>query len=118
MGFLLSLINPIGKIAESLAQAYAAKQSATTDQERIAADAKIKTLEARRDVLVAESRHPGNVIMRGLLALPVAAILWKIFVWDKCLGLGATTMSPDTWHVVWIVLGFYFLAEIANRVTR
>lgn len=118
MGFLLSLINPLGGIAKAIAAAYAARQNATTDRDRIDADQQIKTLEARRDVLVAEARSPGNIIMRALLAVPVVAILWKLFIWDKCLGWGSTTMSADTWHVVWVVLGFYFVDNIIQRITR
>lgn len=115
--WFLNLLNPLGAIGKSLAEAYAAKQNATTDQARIAADATIKTLEARRDVLVAESRHPWNVAMRGFLAMPTGILLWKVMVWDKTIG-GFTAVSEDVWHVVWIVLGFYFLSEITNRIMR
>lgn len=122
MGFLLGLLNPLGAITKSIAQAYAAKQNAETDQERIQSEQQIKTLEARRDVMVAEARNPGNVIMRGLLALPPAFVIAKILIWDKALGqwTGGHTdsISPDLWHIVMIVYGFYFLDNIVRRVAR
>lgn len=112
----------IGSIASRIAAAYEARQKATTDTEKLAAEERIKTLEARRDVLVAESGSCLNALMRAALATPVAIILWKIFVFDKALGqwTGGTTdaLSPELWHVVMIVIGFYFLSETASTVTR
>lgn len=112
----------IGTIANRLAAAYEAREKARTDKERIAADERIKTLEARRDVLVAEAGNRVNGWMRAALALPVAIILWKVFVYDKALGQwthGSTdALSPELWQVVMIVIGFYFLADAASTVTR
>jgi hypothetical protein len=112
----------IGTIAERIAAAYEARERAKTDKERIAADERIKTLEARRDVLVAESGNRVNGWIRAALALPVAIILWKVFVYDKALGQwthGTTdALSPELWQVVMIVIGFYFLADAASTVTR
>ena len=112
----------IGSIGGRIAAAYEARQRATTDTERVAAEERIKTLESRRDVLVAESGSRLNALMRAAIATPVAIILWKIFVFDKALGqwTGGTTdaLSPELWHVVMIVIGFYFLTETALAVTR
>lgn len=112
----------IGTIANRLASAYEARQKATTDRERLVADERIKTLQARRDVLVAESGNRINGWIRAGLALPVTIILWKVFVYDKALGQwthGTTdALSPELWQVVMIVIGFYFLADAASTVTR
>ena len=109
----------IGTIASRIADAYEAKQKATTDKEKIAADERIKTLEAKRDVLVAEAKSPINALIRVLFALPPAVYLAKIFVYDKVLGWGVTDpLSDELEQIVWIVLSFYFLAEITGRFAR
>jgi hypothetical protein len=112
----------IGTIANRLAAAYEAREKAKSDKEKIAADERIKTLQARRDVLIAEAGNRVNGWMRAALAMPVAIILWKVFVYDKALGQwtqGTTdALSPELWHVVMIVIGFYFLADAASTVTR
>jgi hypothetical protein len=112
----------IGSIADRIASAYEAREKAKTDKERIAADERIKGLEARRDVLVAEAGNRVNTWMRAALAMPVAIVLWKVFVYDKAFGQwthGATdALSPELWQVVIVVIGFYFLADAASTVTR
>lgn len=112
----------IGSIADRLAAAYEAHEKAKTNTEKIAAEERIKALQARRDVMVAESGNRINVWMRAMLATPVAIILWKVLVYDKALGQwthGATdALSPELWRVVMTVISFYFLAEAASAVTR
>jgi hypothetical protein len=112
----------IGTIANRLAAAYEAREKAKTDKEKIAADERIKTLQARRDVLVAEAGNRVNGWMRAALAMPVAIILWKVFVYDKAIGQwtrGTTdALSPELWQVVMIVIGFYFLAAAALDSVR
>lgn len=117
LSFLASL--GIGTIARQIASAYEARERAKTDSARIAADERIKTLEAKRDVLVAEGGSRINSYIRALFALPVAVYYAKLFVWDKVLGLGATDpLSPALMDFAMIVVGFYFLADTAATVTR
>lgn len=109
----------IGGIVKQIAAAYEARENAKTDQERIAADERIKALEARRDVLVAEGRSPVNAIIRAMFALPVAIYYGKLFLWDKVLGWGATDgLSPELSNIAMIVIGFYFVTDTATRITR
>ena len=120
IGFLAKI--GIGAIADRIAAAYEARERAPSDKDRVAADERIKTLETRRDVLVAESGSRINATIRAAIAMPVATILWKIFVYDKALGqwTGGRTdpLSPELWQVVMVVIGFYFLAETASTMTR
>ena len=98
---------------------YETKQCAQTDKEKIAADERIKTLEAKRDVLVAEGGSCLNAIMRAGFGIPPMIYLGKLYLFDKVLGWGATDpLSPELWNVLWTVVGFYFLDQIAGRVTR
>lgn len=125
LSFLASL--GIGTIVRQLAAAYEAKQKAVTDVERIAADERIKTLEAKleakRAVLVAEGGLTRvNAYVRAVIGIEVAFLLGKILIWDKALGqwTGGRTDALDAnlWQVVMAVVGFYFLYEAATAVTR
>ncbi len=114
----------IGTIATRLASAYEQKQNAETKQQEIAAEERIKTLKARRDVLIAEGHSPLNAAFRAFIALGPALYLFKIFVFDKVLcpplGFVCTTddLSPTLWQVVIAVVGFYFLVEGTAMAAR
>jgi hypothetical protein len=109
----------VGTIVNKLAAAYQDKQNATTKQAEIAADERIKGLQARRDVLVAESTSPINAIVRTLFALPVAIYYGKLFLWDKVLAWGTTdALSIELQQVSWAIIGFYFVTEVTRIIRR
>ena len=115
---ILGLLSGFLPIASQIAGAYKAKEQAKSDRARVEAEERIKTLEARRDVMVAEG-SPINAWIRALIALPVAIYYAKIFLWDKVLGWGVTDpLSPELTQVSQIVLGFYFLFESAKLFRR
>lgn len=119
IGFLLGLIDPISRIAGKIADVQIAKAQATTDQEKVAADERIKALEAQRDVMIAESSSKINTIIRSLFGIPPAIYLAKLFVWDKVLGWGTTDpLSPVMEQTLWIVVGFYFLQHTVHGTVR
>lgn len=124
-GGIGSILNPIASIANKIADAKVELAKAQTDKERVAAQERVETLQARRDVMVAEGGGPYgwiNATMRGLLALGPTILLLKIFVYDKAFGqwTNGTTdaLDPNLWQVVTIVLGFYFLDNIVARFKR
>jgi len=110
----------IGSIVSRLAAAYEAKQRAETDREKLAADERIKVLEAKRDVLVREAAHGGFASwIRPLFALPFVVFVWKVVVWDVVLQQGATDpLSPHMTDIMMVVIGGYFLSRTAEKVTR
>lgn len=120
LGLLPGAFSTINGITNAIANAKIAAITATTDQQRIAAQEQIATLEARRDVLISESHSPWNGLMRFLIALGPMVILNKILVWDKAFGdyTGGHTDALDAnlWWVVTAVVGFYFVAEIARTL--
>ena len=119
LSIILGLVNPLGTIAGKIADAYAARQQAQTDTERIHADERIKTLEARRDVLIAESGSRLNTFIRAGFALPFVLYNAKLVLWDKVLGLGATDgLSPELFQIELACIGFYFLYDITARFKR
>lgn len=116
LGWLLGLLNPIGEITKQLADAYAAKSNAITEQQRIAADEKIEAIKAQRDVVVSAAGDrwwSPRVIMGWCVAIYVA----KIIVWDTVLALGVTpNPGSQVTSIVLTVIGFYFVTGTAERI--
>lgn len=116
IGWLLGLINPLERISNKLVDAYAERQNAQTEQQRIAADERISTLEARKAVIIQAQSDPMERWVRIGFALPFMIFLWKLVVWDKVLGWGSTDdLSSDLWAILYIVLGGYFVDTIVRR---
>lgn len=136
---ILSLLPGAFGLANNLTNAIANERirliSAKTEEERIASQERINTLQMRRDVLLAESHSPWNSLMRFVLALGPAAILLKFLFWDKVVGSlsgcsgvagGFNTSScgwfrtdpldVNQWWVITAVVGFYFLSEAVRKI--
>jgi hypothetical protein len=123
LGLLPSVFTTINGITSAIANAQIAKVNATTDQDRIAAQATVDTLTARRDVMIAESGHSNvNAWLRAAIAVGPACYLLKIFLWDKVMGSitnGSTDpLDGNLWAVVTAVVGFYFLYDATTTVAR
>lgn len=134
LGLILGALNPIEKITTAIVKARADSINATTEQEKIAAQERVSTLQARRDVLIAEAGvSKANLIVRAIFAVPIIVVIWKLLVWDKVIGslvgcsaaprgtCGIFTTDPfddNQWKIIMIVIGFYFLYEGAIGVTR
>jgi hypothetical protein len=84
-GFLFGLIDPVTRIIGKLADAKVDLAKAQTDQERIHAEERVKGLEARRDVLIAEAGSRINAMIRAGFALPFVIYNAKLVLWDKVL---------------------------------
>jgi hypothetical protein len=108
-----------GGVAHELAEAFKIREQAQTDSERIAADERIKQLQAIADVQKAESGSGINTFMRAYIAIGPATYLFKLYIIDKVLGLGSTDdLSSDLWQIAWVVIGFYFLHETVTGTAR
>jgi len=108
-----------GGVAHELAAAFRAREEAQSDQERIAADERIKSLQAMADLQRAEAGSPVNALLRAYIAIGPATYLFKIYLIDKVLGLGSTDkLSPELWQIAWVVIGFYFLHETVTGTAR
>jgi len=119
LSFLLGLINPIAKITEQIARVRLEAEKAKTDTARINANERIKSLEARRDVLVKSDDGNLNAIVRFLFALPFIAYLWKLVIWDKVLARGTTDpLSSELSYTFMVIVGFYFLHWTIGQLRR
>lgn len=106
----------VGQIGKELNQAHQASLNAKNNSERINSDNLIAGLTAKRDVLKAEARDSINRLARVGLALPFGLYLWKIIVYDKMMGMGATDNLPDElWYLMGVVFSFYFVSDITDK---
>jgi len=114
-GALPTVINSLSKARLELAEA-------TTEQEKIAANERIKVLEARRDILLKESETPWNNVARFLFVAPVATYWAWTIVWDKilCPSGNCSTDPLADWqmNIFWTILGFYFLTDLTKLWKR
>ncbi len=119
LGFLLSLVNPLAAIGQQLANAYAERQNATTEQARIAANERIAGIEAQRDVVIAAAQYDKWWSPRTLMGWSVAVYVFKIIVIDTVLGWGVTP-NPGVivGDIVKVVISFYFVAKAAETVAN
>jgi hypothetical protein len=111
LGLLPSALTTISGITNAISNEKIAALNATTQQEQVAATERVATLQAQRDLLIAQSNKS---ILPTLIAFSFAIgpmiYLNKIFIWDKVLQMGSTDpLDPHLWQVVMVILGFYFL---------
>ena len=128
---ILSLVfGALPAIAGQIAAARVAKQNAVTEQERIAADERIKSLEAQRDVLAKEATTPWNSLARFFLVAPFGFYLWWIIVNDKIVCKWYTPgefvatqcstdpLSPWLTSICGAMVGFYFVTNAITMAKR
>lgn len=136
LGLVPGLFNTVNSITSAIANERLKLIEAKTDQQRIASQERINSLQAKRDVLVAESGASRiNAIMRATIGASVAVIIAKLLVWDKVIGSFAgcageagralecniyrtDILDPNQWQIITAAIGFYFLYEGAVNVTR
>lgn len=130
MLWLLNLVNPLAAVAKEIAHWQFAKEQAKTDKERIYAEERLGMAQARRDALMkaadlqaGEAKvSPINIIMRAVLTVPVAMVLFKVLAWDIALGqwTGGRTdkIAIEVWAVIASVIGFYFVTDMVEMINR
>lgn len=119
---LLSLIpglfSSIDNITNAIANEKIAALNATTQQAQIEAQEKVNTLQAQRDVLIADASHSSvDLWIRAGFCLGPLFILNKIYIYDKIWD-GTTILSPELWNVIMAEIGFYFLYSGAVTVSK
>lgn len=115
-----------GPFAKAALDAYKAKLSSDNTSEKITADLKTRELalaererELATQVVIAEQGRWYTALPRPLFALAFIVYVWKVVVWDKVLGLGATDpLSGDVAQWAMIVLTAYFGGCSLENVAR
>ena len=137
LGLIPGLFNTVNGITNAISNERLKLIDAKTDQQKIAAQERISSLQAKRDVMIAESGSSKiNALMRATIGASVAVVVAKLLVWDKVIGSFAGCAGPggrgmdgcgtfatdllDTnqWGIITAAIGFYFLYEGAVNVTR
>lgn len=123
LGLIPGLFTTVNGITSAITNEKIKLAQNQTEAERIATQERIDSLQAKRDVMIAESSGSKlNAIIRAWIGGGVAFLLTKIFVWDKALGdyTGGHTdpLDPNLWQVVMTTIGFYFLYEGAVNTAR
>ncbi len=124
LGWLGNLLG--GPFAKAAVDAYRAKLSADNTSEKIAADLAARELgveqrerELATQVVFAEQGRWYTALPRPLFAFAFIIYVWKVVVWDKVLGLGATdALSGDVAQWAMIVLTAYFGGRSLEKVAR
>lgn len=115
-----------GPFAKAAVDAYRAKLSAENTSEKIAADLAARELavesreaELATQIVSAEQGRWVTALPRPLFAFAFIIYVWKVVVWDKVLGLGATDpLSGEVSQWAMIVLTAYFGGRSLEKVAR
>ncbi len=132
---ITGLFGSINHVTDAIANEKIAGINATTDQERIKSAERVKALEAKRDLMIAEAATSRlNIYIRSLIALGPASVILKLNLWDKVIGslagcsgqtapgtcgiFNTDPLDDNQWKIIMIVVGFYFLYEGAIGVSK
>jgi hypothetical protein len=136
LGLIPGLLGTVNGITNAITNEKINLAQSQTEADRIASQQRIASLQAKRDVLIAESGTSKiNAIIRGAIGGGVAVVLGKLLVWDKVVGsfygcagsagqaIECATFRTDPfdasqWNVVMAAIGFYFVYEGAVNATR
>jgi len=123
LGFIPGIFTTVNGITNAITNEKINLAQSQNEADRIASQEHIASLQAKRDVLIAETGSSKiNAIIRACIGGSVAFLLGKLFVWDKALGTwtgGHTdSLDPNLWNVVMATIGFYFIYEGAVNATR
>jgi hypothetical protein len=108
----------VKSISGDIARVKLSAQQAQTDKARFEAEEETKTLQARRDVLIAEA--PGsrmNQLLRVALSIPAVVIIWSVTI-DWLLGLKSQPPTFEMWTYFWTVCGFYLMNRLVQVAKR
>ena len=73
--------------------------------------------EVNAQVVIAEQGNWMTRWVRPVWAMPFIAFTWKVVVWDKMLGWGATDpLDPKMWSVFMLMVGAYYGGRSAEKV--
>jgi hypothetical protein len=121
IGAIVSLVTGGGvkAVAKLLTDAYASRADAKTEAERIAADERIATLEAQQAILLSEQQSWMTRWVRPAFAFPFVVYIWKLVLWDKVLGWGATDpLSDNLTQIMMLIIGAYFVGRSVEKVWK
>lgn len=123
-GLLGFVSGPITNITNKIVDYKIQLAKTQTEEDRIELQEHVATLQAQRDVMIAEAStsHLNSFIRLGF-ALPCIIYLWQVVVYDKIVSVWITGATHDTddlsgglWKIVLTVIGFYFLTVMTTHI--
>lgn len=122
LSWLASLFT--GPLLDKALAGWKAKLAADNDRDKIAADLAAREIEVQARELEAQNAYRLATVGRWyepekIIGYSVAFTVFKVLVWDICLGLG-TTPEPKGWiaSITTTVVVFYFGKRGAETVAR
>lgn len=122
------VIGAVPAIVRELAKAKVDLANAETEMEKVAAQERIKALEARRDVLIAESNTPWTNIFRAAILAPISFYIAWTIAWDKIMCKWFMTSGPGVcetdklgdWQlqILMIIIGYLFITDVTKILKR
>ena len=115
-----------GPFIKAALDAYRAKLALANSEDQRAAELMQRELDVEQrerelatQIVIAEQGRWYTALPRPLFALAFIIYVWKVVVWDKVLGLGATDpLSGDVAQWAMIVLTAYFGGRSLEKVAR
>lgn len=115
-GVLGFVSGPLARITDKIVELKIQQTNAVTEQAKVKAGEEVATMEAQRDVLIAESaRSSLNVFLRTGFALPCVIYLWVLLFW-WIFNVKIPPPPDDLHYMMPIVAGFYFVTVIGTRL--
>lgn len=109
----------IGQIGDQINSAYDRYLTAETNEKKLEIKAEIRTLEARKEILLAEQKSKLTSWIRPAFAFPFVVFVYKVVIWDTVLGLGTTShLSEQMYDMMTVIAGAYFLTRPIEKVFR
>jgi hypothetical protein len=124
LAWLLSFLS--GPLLNSVVAAYKTKLEAAGKQDVLATNLAVEEIKAdiaaraeASKIVIAEQGRWYTAMIRPLMAAPFVLFTWKVIVYDKLLGWGATdALDPKMWGVFMIVVGAYFGGRSLEKVAQ
>jgi uncharacterized membrane protein len=119
-----SLLSSIGiggltAVLKAIQQERRNAQNATTERERQESEERIEILQQRAEIIKKAQSDPYERFIRMGFALPFVIYIWKLVVWDKVFGFGATdALSPELSDIMWTVILGYFVDVVVKGAIR
>ena len=138
LGFLTGLAPMLAQVANNITDLQKLKVKASSDHELAEINRQIEAAHDRRLILQTEAASRIGIILNGgmrfLMALPVAAYLNKLLLWDKVVGsfahcakgmdgtscqtFNTDGLDANTWFVVLGICGFYFAYDFGSKLLK
>lgn len=114
-----ALFAPLTTITKQIADTRIALAAEANTERRLILDEKLATLDARKDILLAEQGHWSTRMIRPLFAIPFVIYINKLVLWDKVLGWGVTDpLGSDLTQIMLLIIAAYFVDTAVQRFTK